>query len=185
MEKTDGIGKENGSIEEKQSFKDGSICGYSSLHHLLSANLKPQLYQKVSRLLLGLNCGTTLETIVPPESAKALSSKHEFDLQMPRNSDGSSEQCKAGPDFFSFYACQIADLLSEDKNTLSNSNASELSQGKYVVVNDKESMDCSPKDVDSLFENNIGDKLSDFKKGRLKGLLRQSVNDISMEVDEV
>nr|KJB34399.1 hypothetical protein B456_006G064400 [Gossypium raimondii] len=45
MEKTDGIGKENGSIEEKQSFKDGSICGYNSLHHLLSANLKPQLYQ--------------------------------------------------------------------------------------------------------------------------------------------
>ncbi|KAK8275292.1 hypothetical protein V6Z12_D10G127600 [Gossypium hirsutum] len=104
--------------------------------------------------------------------------------EMPRNSDGSSKQCKAGPDFFSFYACQIADLLSEDKNTLSNSNASELSQGKYMVVNDKESMDCSPKDVDSLFENNIGAELSDFKKGRLKGLLRQSVNDLSMEVDE-
>nr|KJB71541.1 hypothetical protein B456_011G128000 [Gossypium raimondii] len=105
--------------------------------------------------------------------------------EMPRNSDGSSKQCKVGPDFFSFYACQIADLLLEDKNTLSNSNASELSQGKYMVVNDKESMDCSPKDVDSLFENNIGAELSDFKKGRLKGLLRQSVNDLSMEVDEV
>ncbi|MBA0771586.1 hypothetical protein Gotri_007080, partial [Gossypium trilobum] len=26
MEKTDGIGKEDGSTEEKQSFKDGSIC---------------------------------------------------------------------------------------------------------------------------------------------------------------
>ncbi|TYI95998.1 hypothetical protein E1A91_D01G038100v1 [Gossypium mustelinum] len=81
MEKTDGIGKENVSTEEKQSFKDGSICGYNSLHHLLSANLKPQLYQEVSRLLLGLNCGKALETIVPPESAKALSSKHDFDLQ--------------------------------------------------------------------------------------------------------
>ncbi|KAG4158473.1 hypothetical protein ERO13_D02G121533v2 [Gossypium hirsutum] len=46
MHKTDGIGKENGSTEEKQSFKDGSICGYTSLHHLLSANLKPQLYQE-------------------------------------------------------------------------------------------------------------------------------------------
>ncbi|MFQ6652485.1 hypothetical protein Gotur_024323, partial [Gossypium turneri] len=124
---------------------------------------------EVSWLLLGLNCGTTLEAIVPPESAKALSSKHEFDLQssstsimseMPRNSDGSSEQCKAGLDFFSFYA------------------------RKYVVVNDKESMDCSPKDVDSLFENRIGAELSDFKKGKLKGLLRQSVNDLSMEVDE-
>ncbi|KAK8289215.1 hypothetical protein V6Z11_D07G175200 [Gossypium hirsutum] len=78
MEKADGIGKENGSTEEKQSFKDGSICGYSSLHHLLSANLKPQLYQPVAS---GLNCGTALETIVPPELVKALSSKHEFDLQ--------------------------------------------------------------------------------------------------------
>ncbi|KAK8312382.1 hypothetical protein V6Z11_D01G036500 [Gossypium hirsutum] len=84
MEKTDGIGKENVSTEEKQSFKDGSICGYNSLHHLLSANLKPQLYQEVSRLLLGLNCGKALETIVPPESAKALSSKHDFDLQESR-----------------------------------------------------------------------------------------------------
>nr|KJB45101.1 hypothetical protein B456_007G289000 [Gossypium raimondii] len=81
MEKTDGIGKENRSTEEKQSFKDGSICGYNSLHRILSVNPKPQLCQEVSRLFLGLNYGTTLETIVPPESAKALSSKHEFDLQ--------------------------------------------------------------------------------------------------------
>ncbi|TYI73185.1 hypothetical protein E1A91_D07G113600v1 [Gossypium mustelinum] len=36
---------------------------------------------EVRRLLLGLNCETALETIVPPESAKALSSKHEFNLQ--------------------------------------------------------------------------------------------------------
>ncbi|KAG4138901.1 hypothetical protein ERO13_D07G161650v2 [Gossypium hirsutum] len=77
MEKADGIGKENGSTEEKQSFKDGSICGYSSLHHLLSANLKPQLYQSSTSIM----------------------------SEMPTNSDGSSEQCKAGPDFFSFYAC--------------------------------------------------------------------------------
>ncbi|KAB2005771.1 hypothetical protein ES319_D11G293700v1 [Gossypium barbadense] len=81
IEKTDGIGKENRSTEEKQSFKDGSICGYNSFHRILSANLKPQLFQEVSRLFLGLNYGTTLETIVPPESAKTLYSKHEFDLQ--------------------------------------------------------------------------------------------------------
>ncbi|KAG4128478.1 hypothetical protein ERO13_D09G023150v2 [Gossypium hirsutum] len=52
MEKIDGIGKENGSTEEKQSFKDGSICGYNSFHHLLSANLKPQLYQCSIMLIL-------------------------------------------------------------------------------------------------------------------------------------
>ena len=53
------------------------------------------------------------------------------------------------------------------------------------MVNGKEAMDGSCKDVDSLFENTSGAGLSGFKKGRLKGLLRQSVNDLSMEVDEV
>ncbi|XP_021283470.1 beta-ureidopropionase [Herrania umbratica] len=81
MERSEGIEKENGSVEEKQSFKDGSICGYDSLQRLLSANLKPQIFQEVSRLLLGLNCGRPLETIVPPKSAIALSSKHDFDIQ--------------------------------------------------------------------------------------------------------
>lgn len=30
---------------DKQTFKDGSICGYDSLHTLLSANLKPHIFQ--------------------------------------------------------------------------------------------------------------------------------------------
>ncbi|XVF01499.1 hypothetical protein REPUB_Repub04eG0093900 [Reevesia pubescens] len=81
MEKSEGIEREMGSLEENQSFKDGSICGYDSLQHLLSANLKPQIFQEVSRLLLGLNCGRPLETIVLPESANTLSSEHDFDLQ--------------------------------------------------------------------------------------------------------
>ncbi|KAE8695664.1 Detected protein of unknown function [Hibiscus syriacus] len=96
-----------------------------------------------------------------------------------------SEQYKGGPDFFGFYACQIADLLSEDENVLSMSNASELSQGKYGAVSGKDTLDCSCKDADSLFQNSIVAGISDFKKGRLKGLLRQSVNDLSMEVDEM
>lgn len=33
---------ENG---EESVNKDGSICGYDSLHTLLSANLKPHIYQ--------------------------------------------------------------------------------------------------------------------------------------------
>ncbi|KAL4376756.1 hypothetical protein GQ457_02G020700 [Hibiscus cannabinus] len=102
--------------------------------------------------------------------------------EAPKNS---SEQSKAGPDFFGFYACQIADFLSEDENVLSISNASELSQGKYGAVSGKDTLDSSCKDADSLFENSIVDGLSDFKKGRLKGLLRQSVNDLSMEVSEM
>ncbi|XWS44090.1 hypothetical protein CRYUN_Cryun15aG0015100 [Craigia yunnanensis] len=105
--------------------------------------------------------------------------------EAPRSSIGSSEQCKAEPDFFSFCAREIADLLSQDENTLATSNSSKLFQGKYGVVNGKEAMDCSGKDAGSLFENSIGAGLSDFKKGRLKRLLRQSVNDLSMEADEM
>ncbi|KAJ6366388.1 hypothetical protein OIU77_002882 [Salix suchowensis] len=82
MDKTEEeIAAQNGNLEESSSTKDGSICGYESLHHLLSVNLKPHLYKEVSRLLIGLNCGKPLELIALPEAAKALSSKHDFDLQ--------------------------------------------------------------------------------------------------------
>ncbi|XP_024017586.1 beta-ureidopropionase-like [Morus notabilis] len=74
----DGAEKEN---ELENGEDEGSICGYYSLHRLLFANLEPHLFQEVSRLLLGLNCGRPLETVVVTESAKALSSKHNFDLQ--------------------------------------------------------------------------------------------------------
>ncbi|XP_022741396.1 uncharacterized protein LOC111292987 [Durio zibethinus] len=105
--------------------------------------------------------------------------------EAPKNSVGSSEQRKGGPDFFSLYAREIADLLSQDEKTLPPSDASELSQGKYGVINGKEAMDCSRKCADSPFENSIGAGLSDFKNGRLKGLLKQTVSDLSMEVDEM
>jgi beta-ureidopropionase len=78
MEKT----KEKSEIEgDKKSFKDGSICGFDSLHDLLSSNLQPHLFKEVSRLLLGLNCGKGLGQISVAESAEALSSEHDFDLQ--------------------------------------------------------------------------------------------------------
>lgn len=66
---------------EENVNKDGSICGYDSVHTLLSTNLKPHIYQEVSRLLHGLNCGKPLESIALPANAKALSSEHDFDLQ--------------------------------------------------------------------------------------------------------
>jgi beta-ureidopropionase len=39
------IAAQNGNLEESSSAKDGSICGYESLNHLLSVNLKPHLYK--------------------------------------------------------------------------------------------------------------------------------------------
>ncbi|KAM7279458.1 hypothetical protein ACFE04_006592 [Oxalis oulophora] len=76
MEKT----KDNEGDNNNNSLKDGSICGFDSLHTLLSANLQPHVYKEVSRLLLGLNCGKGLELLSVEESAKALSFKHDFDL---------------------------------------------------------------------------------------------------------
>lgn len=49
---------------------------------LVMKKMDPLIMQEVSRLLLGSNCGRSLEQIVLPDSAKALSSKHDFDLQV-------------------------------------------------------------------------------------------------------
>ncbi|CAL5329555.1 unnamed protein product [Camellia sinensis] len=86
------IGRENGlslptennnnnNPSSSSNSNDGSICGFESLHRLLCASLSPQVFQEVKRLLLGLNCGRAVEPISLPEPAKALSSKHDFDLQ--------------------------------------------------------------------------------------------------------
>ncbi|KAJ0962066.1 hypothetical protein J5N97_029894 [Dioscorea zingiberensis] len=62
-------------------IKQGSIHGFESLHRLLEASLSPQLFQEVSRLLLGLNCGCPLERIALLETTTSVSEKHDFDLQ--------------------------------------------------------------------------------------------------------
>lgn len=73
---------ENGqATEEAAAARDGSICGYESLDRLLRDNLNPQVFQEVSRLLIGLNCGRTLEVVPLADSAKALSSECNFDIQ--------------------------------------------------------------------------------------------------------
>ncbi|KAK9165666.1 hypothetical protein Scep_000857 [Stephania cephalantha] len=68
--------------EKKSENRDGSICGYNSLNQLLANHLDPPIFQEVSRLLLGFNCGKPLECISDDalDSAVALSSKHDFDL---------------------------------------------------------------------------------------------------------
>jgi len=67
--------------ENGDKIAEGSIQGYESLHRLLESNLKPELFKEVSRVLLGLNCGSPLERITVPEDATTLSSKYNFDLQ--------------------------------------------------------------------------------------------------------
>ncbi|KAG0472617.1 hypothetical protein HPP92_014474 [Vanilla planifolia] len=60
---------------------DGSIHGFESLHQLLETSLKPELFQEVSRLLLGFNCGKAIERVLLPEIATSLSIKHDFDIR--------------------------------------------------------------------------------------------------------
>ncbi|XP_048135369.1 beta-ureidopropionase-like isoform X1 [Rhodamnia argentea] len=67
--------------EEAAAARDGSICGYESLDRLLCDSLSPQVFQEVSRLLIGLNCGRILEAVPLADSAKALSSECNFDVQ--------------------------------------------------------------------------------------------------------
>ncbi|KAL8150843.1 hypothetical protein V2J09_020651 [Rumex salicifolius] len=86
MEKTglkSEIGSSNHVEEEAQSTtpSNGSICGFESLHHLLRASLKPELFQEASRLLLGMNCGRALDLLTLPEKATTLSTDRDFDLQ--------------------------------------------------------------------------------------------------------
>ncbi|KAL4180214.1 hypothetical protein AMTRI_Chr13g91000 [Amborella trichopoda] len=73
-----------GEIENKNVSKPGSLHGYESLYQLLESSLKPEVFQEVSRLLLGLNCGKPLERLNLPVSATAISSKSDFDIQAYR-----------------------------------------------------------------------------------------------------
>lgn len=81
MESIDSSTEEKVVPPENGSPRDGSICGFESLHRLLESSLSPPIFQEVSRLLTGLNCGRPLGTLILPYSSKALSSKHDFDIQ--------------------------------------------------------------------------------------------------------
>ncbi|CAA7395399.1 unnamed protein product [Spirodela intermedia] len=75
-------GDVNGGGENRREIsKEGSIHGFESVHRLLEASLRPEIYQEVSRLLVGLNCGRPLERISLPNITENLSLSHDFDLQ--------------------------------------------------------------------------------------------------------
>ncbi|KAK8945429.1 N-carbamoylputrescine amidase [Platanthera guangdongensis] len=81
-------GKENGGEAEAEAksplsrgVPEGSVHGFDSLYRLLEATLNPEVFQEASRILVGLNCGQSLERILLPEHAASLSTKHDFDMQ--------------------------------------------------------------------------------------------------------
>ena len=53
MEKTQQTEADNGEVKvETEALNDGSLCGYDSLHSLLSANLKLELFQFIFFLFI-------------------------------------------------------------------------------------------------------------------------------------
>lgn len=103
----------------------------------------------------------------------------------------SAELDLLGPDYFSFYTHEVAELLSHDEDFLPLiSGTGEFGGRTYDIVGDKavtRHKNYGKKDIvlGSLFCSPIGARLSDFKKERLKALLRQSVVALSQEVDEM
>ncbi|KAH0984645.1 hypothetical protein GBA52_011822 [Prunus armeniaca] len=99
---------------------------------------------------------------------------------------GSSEHDKIGPDFFGYYTRLVTELLSQEEDFPPfASQSSDLSQRRSGDVRGKDVIEHNYGTSGSLFGNSIGTGLSDFKKERLKSLLRQGVNFLSPEVDEM
>lgn len=100
--------------------------------------------------------------------------------------DASSGWNNLEPDYFGFYKCEIAELLSEDEDFLPSSLQTPVSaenfNGNKTSHYRKEYNSASSS---SLFSNCIGPEVSGIKMGLLKSLLRQGVFALSEEVDEV
>lgn len=111
--------------------------------------------------------------------------------EVSRDLGASAEPNKIGPDYFAFYAREVAELLSQDEDFLAfSSETSEVAGMMNGDVGEKDATGSNHSGKDntflgSLFCNGIGARLSDFKKERLKALLRQSVVTLSQEVDEM
>ncbi|XP_019183504.1 PREDICTED: uncharacterized protein LOC109178325 isoform X2 [Ipomoea nil] len=99
--------------------------------------------------------------------------------------DASSGWNNLEPDYFGFYKCEIAELLSEDEDFLPSSLqipvSAENLNGNKASHRRKE---CNGASSSSLFSNCIGPEVSGIKMVQLKSLLRQGVFALSEEVDE-
>lgn len=102
----------------------------------------------------------------------------------------SDEDNKFGPNYFGFYIREVADLLLQDADLLSftTQNSDISREGRDMSLTGRRSNRTQAnifKSSDFLFSNGVGSGLSDFRKERLKRLLRQSVFILSQEVDEM
>ncbi|CAH9088179.1 unnamed protein product [Cuscuta epithymum] len=98
--------------------------------------------------------------------------------------DASNVGNVTGPDYFSFYKCEIAELLSQDgdspPSSLRTPVSSDNHHGNMATAKENNTANSS-----SLFSDCIGPEVSETKIEKLKSLLRQSVFSLSQDVDEM
>ncbi|XP_057984240.1 uncharacterized protein LOC131168654 isoform X1 [Malania oleifera] len=104
-----------------------------------------------------------------------------------------AERNKVGPDHFNFSAREVAELLSQDEDFLPFVVQTTEFGGIHGEAKDRDvTKHCNNSEVTNgmtgsgaLFSNGVGSGLSDFRRERLKALLRQSVCALTQEVDEI
>lgn len=98
-----------------------------------------------------------------------------------------SDKCeRVGPDYFGYYYSEIVNLLSQDEDVFpASTQTPKLPESKYEEGKKKNLVNQSDNCSGPLFSNGVEAGISNFKKDRLKSLLRQSVTALSSEVDEV
>ncbi|KAK4272137.1 hypothetical protein QN277_020728 [Acacia crassicarpa] len=97
----------------------------------------------------------------------------------PSRSFGASDKHQGpGPNYFGYYSHEVVNLLSQDENNLQS--ASQTSPQKSSGQDNGK----SPYEHRNSSGSLNGD-VSDFKKERLRSLLRQSATDLSSEVNEM
>ncbi|KAL3526361.1 hypothetical protein ACH5RR_011017 [Cinchona calisaya] len=136
----------------------------------------------------------TLSNMQDLQMESQLIGVHEDDLFVvgmsgtSRDLDASAENSAVGPDYFGFFAREIADLLSQEENFMDSFPESSDLAGKLAGVARENILIKSNSTTTGsapLFVDAIGSQLSDFKKERLKSLLRQCLFTFNQEVEGV
>ncbi|EPS58497.1 hypothetical protein M569_16317 [Genlisea aurea] len=96
---------------------------------------------------------------------------------------------EVGPDFFCFYKSEVAELLSQDEELLpfphQFTRFPETNQGNKSLSNSRSAQSVLHDSSSALFSNGVGALLSEYRRERLNSTLRQSVDALSHEVEEI
>ncbi|VFQ58569.1 unnamed protein product [Cuscuta campestris] len=98
--------------------------------------------------------------------------------------DASNGSKTFGPDYFSYYKSEIAELLSQDEDLLPSSLQDSASAKVVNGYKTSEKKKCTSASSSSLFYGCISPEVYELKREKLKSLLRRSVFSLSQDVDE-